>query len=101
VIVGIDLIHTDDQVFPHADRFDPDRFLGQHPDLYSWVPFGGGVRRCIGAAFADMEMNVVLRSLLTDFELVPTAASDERFHNRGVASAPHKGGLTRLRRRPA
>lgn len=101
VIVGIDLIHTDDRVFPHADRFDPDRFLGQHPDLYSWVPFGGGVRRCIGAAFADMEMNVVLRSLLTDFELVPTTASDERFHNRGVASAPHKGGLTQLRRRPA
>jgi hypothetical protein len=63
------------------------------------VPFGGGVRRCIGAAFADMELNVVLRSLLADFELVPTSARDERFHNRGVASAPQEGGLTRLRRR--
>jgi cytochrome P450 len=101
VIVGLDLIHTDDRVFPHAERFDPDRFVGQHPDLYSWVPFGGGVRRCIGAAFADMELNVVLRTLLTDFELLPTAARDERFHNRGVATAPHKGGMTRVRRRPS
>lgn len=101
IIVGLDLIHTDDRVFPDAERFDPDRFVGQHPDLYSWVPFGGGIRRCIGAAFADMEMNVVLRSLLTDFELVPTDARDERFHNRGVATAPHKGGVTRVRRRRA
>jgi cytochrome P450 len=98
VIVGLDLIHTDDRVFPHADQFDPDRFVGQRPDLYSWVPFGGGVRRCIGAAFADMELNVVLRTLLTDFELAPTEARDERFHNRGVATAPHKGGLARVRR---
>jgi len=93
VIVGIDLIHSSEQVFPHADRFDPDRFVGSRPDLYTWVPFGGGVRRCIGAAFADMEMNVVLRCLLTDFTLVPTTARGERFHSRGVANAPRRGGL--------
>lgn len=99
VIIGIGLIHDDDRVFPNAAAFDPDRFLGISPDLYAWVPFGGGTRRCIGAAFANMEMNVVLRTLLQHYELETTTAKGERFHSRGVAFAPAGRGRAVVRRR--
>ena len=98
VLVGIAAVHEDDAVFPDAATFDPQRFLDAPPDTYEWIPFGGGTRRCIGAAFANMEMNVVLRTLLDTFELVTTTAPDERWHNRGVAYAPAKGGLAVVRR---
>ncbi|MEU8637275.1 cytochrome P450 [Amycolatopsis sp. NPDC048633] len=99
VLVSIALIHDDDAVFPRAATFDPHRFEGARPDLYQWIPFGGGTRRCLGAAFATMEMTVVLRTLLRDFDLVPTAERGERWHSRGVAYAPAKGGRAIVRRR--
>ncbi|WP_372664840.1 cytochrome P450 [Amycolatopsis kentuckyensis] len=99
VLVSIALIHDDDAVFPRAKEFDPHRFAGARPDLYQWIPFGGGTRRCLGAAFATMELTVVLRTLLRDFTLVPTAEPDERWHSRGVAYAPAKGGRAVVRRR--
>ncbi|WP_410586591.1 cytochrome P450 [Amycolatopsis sp. lyj-23] len=99
VLVSIALIHDDDAVFPHAATFDPHRFAGARPDLYQWIPFGGGTRRCLGAAFATMEMTVVLRTLLRDFTLVPTQEPGERWHSRGVAYAPAKGGRAVVRRR--
>ncbi|WP_410565546.1 cytochrome P450 [Amycolatopsis sp. cmx-4-61] len=99
VLVSIALIHDDDAVFPHAATFDPHRFAGARPDLYQWIPFGGGTRRCLGAAFATMEMTVVLRTLLRNFTLVPTQEPGERWHSRGVAYAPAKGGRAVVRRR--
>jgi cytochrome P450 family 138 len=101
VLVSIAGIHHDERVFPNAQAFDPSRFLDARPDLYQWIPFGGGVRRCLGAAFATMEMNVVLRIMLRDFSLVPTAERGERVHWRGVANAPAQGGLAVVRRRAA
>ena len=101
VLVSIGLLHDDDTVFPDAARFDPARFTGSRPDLYEWIPFGGGTRRCLGAAFAAMEMNVVLRTVLRDVILEPTAEPAERWHSRGVANAPGKGGLAVVRRRTA
>jgi cytochrome P450 len=99
VLVSIALIHDDDAVFPHAATFDPHRFEGARPDLYQWIPFGGGTRRCLGAAFATMEMTVVLRTLLRDCTLEPTTDAGERWHSRGVAYAPAKGGRAIVRRR--
>ncbi|MDT3399127.1 cytochrome P450 [Streptomyces sp. B1866] len=99
VLASIDLTHEDGGLFPNAAAFDPDRFVGAHPDTYSWIPFGGGARRCIGAAFANMEMNVVLRTLLREFDLAPTAEPDERWHSRGVTFAPGRGGRALVRRR--
>ncbi len=99
VLVSIALIHNEESVFPNARVFNPSRFLAARPDLYAWIPFGGGVRRCLGAAFANMEMNVVLRTMLRDFSLVPTAERGERWHWRGVANAPAKGGMAIVRRR--
>jgi hypothetical protein len=73
--------------------------VGAKPDLYEWIPFGGGTRRCLGAAFATMELNVVLRTLLREFHLEPTDQPGERWHSRGVANAPGKGGRAVVRRR--
>lgn len=101
VVVGITLIHDDESLFPDARAFDPYRFLDAKPDLHQWIPFGGGTRRCVGAAFATMEMNVTLRTILRDVTLAPTAERAERWHSRGVANAPAKGGRAIVRRRKA
>ncbi|MFI7665416.1 cytochrome P450 [Nocardia sp. NPDC049526] len=99
VLISIRLMHDNEELFPKARAFDPDRFVGVRPGTFSWIPFGGGARRCIGAAFATMEMNVVLRTLLRDFTLEPTAAPDERTHFRGVALVPAKKGRAVVYRR--
>lgn len=99
VMVSILAVHEDDAVFPNAAVFDPDRFVGAPPDSYSWIPFGGGTRRCVGSAFANMEMDVVLRTLLRHYELAPSYRKDERWHSRGIAFAPAKGGLAVVRPR--
>jgi cytochrome P450 len=92
VAVNICLNHLNEQVYENAASFSPDRFLGQNPDLYSWVPFGGGNRRCLGAAFANMEMQVVLRTILREFQVVPTTSRSERWNSKGVAFGPARGG---------
>ncbi|HZR54531.1 MAG TPA: cytochrome P450 [Streptosporangiaceae bacterium] len=99
VMVSIYLMHNNAKLFPDPGAFDPDRFAGKRPDTYEWIPFGGGVRRCIGAAFASMEMNVVLRTLLRDVTLAPTGDRGERWHSRGITWAPAKGGLAVISRR--
>jgi cytochrome P450 len=101
VMVAIGLVHENEALFGDHLRFDPDRFVGARPDPHQWIPFGGGARRCIGAAFAALELKVVLRELLRDFILVPTAAADEGRRSRGVAIAPARGGLAVVRRRRA
>jgi len=100
IIVSISLAHASDRSFPNAAKFDPDRFVGNPPDTHAWVPFGGGVRRCIGAAFANMELMVTLRTLLREFEFRTTYAAAEPMHSRGVATAPGRGGLAVVHRRP-
>jgi len=99
ILLAACLTHYDPKLFPQPDRFDPDRFLGTLPDTYSWIPFGGGIRRCIGATFAHMEMDVVLRVLLERMELVPTDEPRERWAFRGVVWAPAGGGQMMVRRR--
>jgi cytochrome P450 family 138 len=99
ILIAACLTHYDPQLFSSPDRFDPDRFLDTLPDTYAWIPFGGGIRRCIGATFAHMEMDVVLRVLLERVELAPSSAPAERWAFRGVVWAPSKGGQTMVRRR--
>lgn len=93
IVASIGLVHADEAVFADAGRFDPDRFLSRSPDPAEWIPYGGGIRRCIGAAFANMEMRVVLRTLLRDHTISPTDARGEKQMSRGVAIAPAKGAL--------
>jgi cytochrome P450 len=99
VLVNMQLANA--QSFPEAASFDPNRFLGANSKPVTWFPFGGGVNRCIGAAFANMEMDVTLRTLLREFHLVPTDAPGERGHDRGVTIAPGRGGRAVVYRRKA
>jgi cytochrome P450 len=99
IVASIGLLHADESVFHDAHRFDPDRFMTRRPDPAEWIPYGGGARRCIGAAFATMEMRVVLRTLLRDYAIHPSTARDEGWKARSVALAPSRGALVRIRRR--
>jgi hypothetical protein len=101
VLVSISLAHAAERNFTGAATFDPDRFVGSPPDTHAWIPFGGGIRRCIGAAFANMEMTVTLRTLLREFEFGTTYLPGERPHSRGVATAPGDGGRAVVYRRSA
>lgn len=99
IIVGIAQIHEDRNVFPDPERFDPQRYLGTKPSSFAWIPFGGGTRRCVGATFANMEMDVVLRTVLRHFTIETTNTPGERRHCRGVAYTPKDGGRIVVRRR--
>ena len=99
IVVGIGQIHGNPEVFADPDRFDPQRYIGTKPSALSWIPFGGGTRRCVGAAFANMEMDVVLRTVLRNLTIETTDAPGERWHCRGVAFTPKDGGRVVVRRR--
>ncbi|WP_102145265.1 cytochrome P450 [Mycobacterium hubeiense] len=99
IIASITMSHLSERNFADATAFNPDRFLGATPDTHTWIPYGGGIRRCIGAAFANMEMNVTLRTLLREFEFGTTYSPGERRHSRGIATAPARGGRAVVYRR--
>ncbi|OBF25367.1 cytochrome P450 [Mycobacterium sp. ACS4331] len=99
VSVAIGEAHRNPTEFPDPDRFDPDRFIGARPNVFAWIPFGGGTRRCVGAAFANMEMDVVLRTVLRHFTIATTSAPPEKWHSRGVAFTPKRGGRVVVHRR--
>ncbi|ART67506.1 cytochrome P450 [Mycobacterium dioxanotrophicus] len=98
VIVALAAIQERPDEFPDPDRFDPQRFVGSRPGL-GWIPFGGGTRRCVGAAFANVEMDVVLRTVLRHFVIETTTAPGEKVHSRGVAYTPKSGGRVVVHRR--
>ncbi|HXB89967.1 cytochrome P450 [Mycobacterium sp.] len=101
LMTSVQLAHESDESFPDPASFNPDRFLGGPPNPFSWIAFGGGMNRCIGAAFATMELDVALRTLLREFRFVPTNAPGEHRHNRGVSIAPGRGGRAIVYRRTA
>jgi cytochrome P450 len=86
------LVHRSGRLYRDPDRFEPERFVGGRPDPTVWLPFGGGSRRCLGAAFAATEMRVVLGEILKRVDLAPTRARSERARMRHVTLAPHRGG---------
>ena len=93
------LVHHDPLVYPDPFAFRPERFLEQPPGTYTWIPFGGGRRRCIGASFAQLEMKLVLRAVLERFELEPADGAVETARRRGIAISPSRGGRVVLRER--
>jgi cytochrome P450 family 135 len=91
VAPGIGLVHASAEQYPDPDRFDPDRMLGATLGPTTWLPFGGGNRRCLGATFAMVEMRVVLREVLRHVELRTTAARGERQRVKHVILVPRRG----------
>lgn len=89
---GIVLVHGSDRRYHDAGCFRPERFVGGRPDPNIWLPFGGGNRRCLGAAFAATEMRVVLTEILTRVELQRSADRPERARVRHVTLVPSRGG---------
>jgi cytochrome P450 family 135 len=88
VAPSIHLIHRDPEIYPEPNRFLPERFLDNPPGTYTWIPFGGGVRRCLGAAFAQFEMAVVLRELVRRWEVKPARPAAERPFRRAITETP-------------
>ena len=101
VAVSILLLHHREDLYPEPFAFRPDRWEGRKPGTYEWIPFGGGTRRCLGAALAMAEQRVVVRAMARQLDLAATTTKPERPKHRNVTMIPARGGRVVVRaRRP-
>jgi cytochrome P450 family 135 len=98
VLPAIAALHYREDLFPEPEAFRPERFLAERTENYAWIPFGGGVRRCIGAAFAEYEMRTILREFVRRAELRPVDPEPERVRVRNITLAPARGARVVLER---
>jgi cytochrome P450 len=84
------LIHRDERFYPQPRSFVPERFLERPPGTYTWIPFGGGVRRCLAASYAELEMKRVLRTVLSEVRLRPVGGDSERVTRSAISFSPDK-----------
>ena len=89
----IHLVHNDPATYPEPRRFRPERFLERPPGTYTWIPFGGGVRRCLAASYAEMEMKRVIRTVLASVRLEATGAGAEAVKKSAISFSPARRGL--------
>ncbi len=102
VTPAIWLTHTRADLYPEPFAFRPERFLGDGPESYAWIPFGGGIRRCIGASFAEFEMRIVLREVLGRCDLHKASPLPEKTGRRNITLSPKDGTpVVVTARRPA
>jgi cytochrome P450 len=93
------LVHHDPAIYPDPYTFRPERFVGKAPGTYTWIPFGGGRRRCLGASFALQEMKIVIRAVVRRFELAPASRRPEQTARRSITFSPSGGATVILRER--
>jgi cytochrome P450 len=98
VLPAIAAVHFRDDLYPEPQEFRPERFLDGKADNYAWIPFGGGVRRCIGAAFAEYEMRIILREIVARAQLRAPELAPEKVATRHITLAPAKGTRVMLER---
>jgi cytochrome P450 family 135 len=91
VSAAIWLTHTDPELYPDPLAFRPERFLEAAPETYAWIPYGGGIRRCLGAAFAEFEMRIVLREVVTRCVLRKVDPAPEKTGRRNITFSPRAG----------
>jgi cytochrome P450 len=101
VLVSILLLHHRHDLYPDPFSFRPQRFLGVKPGSYTWIPFGGGIRRCLGATLAMCEQRVVLRALARRTDMIAPDPRPEHARHRNVTMIPGKGARVLLRARHA
>jgi cytochrome P450 len=99
VMPAIGLVQSDERYFEAHEEFRPERFLDGQPAPNTWIPFGGGARRCLGAGFAQLEATVVLREVLTRFELRFDAGRPEKAKPRNITLIPSRGARVTVTRR--
>jgi cytochrome P450 len=92
IAVSIVMVHLREDVYPDPFEFRPERFLGTKPGTYTWLPFGGGIRRCLGAALAMAEQRVVLEAVARRTDMVAADDRAEGVRQRNVTMIPAKGG---------
>jgi cytochrome P450 len=97
--MSILLVHHREDLYPEPFEFRPERWLGRKPGTYEWIPFGGGIRRCLGAALAMAEMRVVLEATARRLDLEAAEPEPERALHRNVTMIPSRGGRVILRGR--
>jgi cytochrome P450 len=93
------LLHRNPDVYEKPDEFRPERFLDGQPATYAWIPFGGGVRRCLGASFALLEMRIVVEAVLRNLDVRPAQRRDERIVRRAFTLSPKRGARVVATRR--
>lgn len=99
--MSILLVHHREDLYPEPFQFRPERWFGRKPGTYEWIPFGGGIRRCLGAALAMAEQRVVLEAMARRLDLEAAEPEAERALHRNVTMIPARGGQVILRsRRP-
>jgi cytochrome P450 family 135 len=99
VAISILLVHHREDLYPQPFEFRPERWLGRKPGTYEWIPFGGGIRRCLGAALAMAEQRVVLTAMARRLELAPERVAPERALHRNVTMIPARGARVVIRTR--
>ncbi|MGA9858923.1 MAG: cytochrome P450, partial [Solirubrobacteraceae bacterium] len=99
VAVSISALHHRPDVYPEPQAFAPERFLGVKPGTYTWIPFGGGIRRCLGATLAMAEQRVVLEAIARRTDLIAPDPRPERPRMRNVTMIPRGGCRVTLARR--
>jgi len=97
VVPNTYLIHHDPEIYPDPYAFRPERFLDEVPGTYTWIPFGGGRRRCLGASFATLEMQIVLGTVLAESAVSPAGDGLELTRRRSITLSPRQGAPTVIR----
>jgi cytochrome P450 len=100
VTANVHLAHRRPDVYPQPDVFRPERFLEGAPDVHAWLPFGGGIRRCLGVAFATLELRTVLRTVIPELTMTPARRRLEKPRRRAVTLIPRHGAPVIQQTRP-